>query len=254
MKRNSHLTDRTDHRVNFTLIELLVVIAIIAILASMLLPALGKAKAAAMNAKCISNLKQSMLYMTMYANDNTEKIPLYIQQQDDDGDWRYTWADALELSGYCSTDPKEFSCPTLEIELDSRDFLEHIYGVYAMYGAQSMYNRDKGLVTETALSTGGYARVLNSLQVESPSVASVIADSRNNAGKQTYLITRSYGDYYHDARHNGKFNLAFLDGHVTGMTPQEFVNNCSDNPNVFNTTSGGFICFGRAGTTQVLYF
>jgi prepilin-type N-terminal cleavage/methylation domain-containing protein/prepilin-type processing-associated H-X9-DG protein len=97
----------------FTLIELLVVIAIIAILASMLLPALKSARRMADRTVCAKNLKTLVMWSEMYAGDYNNFYPAW----GSNGDWIKDIGNYISPAGYTSQSQsmckKYFSCPSM---------------------------------------------------------------------------------------------------------------------------------------------
>lgn len=218
-------------RFRFSLIELLVVISIIAILASMLLPALNRAKETAQKIRCTSNLKGLGLCMAFYVNDYG-----YYQAMNasfaDGITWGFaSWKKqlALYLPGPMATIDDNskavssgvFRCPAWDVQKTIDPAMSLLYqGGYAYNYGSGMVSAEKRLIGVTP------AVAMKAVQVRNPSSVLAIgesADMRRNGHTATLLYTQ-YLVYPYDltGRHPNHFmNILWVDGHVAGMKDKE---------------------------------
>lgn len=207
----------------FTLIELLVVIAIIALLAALLLPALGKSKAKAEAVTCAHNLQQLSLAWILYAEDNGDLlvnnhgVPETLAR-------RQTWANNVEdwmssddntnlvfltdskLGPFANRSTKIYKCPSDREPAPNGPRIRSV-SMNAMVG-------DPG--ENTNRFNPLYVQFYKSAEVRNPSGTFVFLDEQADTINDGFFVNRldnyAWGNLP-GSYHNGGVNLTFVDGH-----------------------------------------
>ena len=237
----------------FTLIELLVVIAIIAVLAALLLPALSRARQKAAQAQCLNDLKQLGAGMTMYINDSQDTFPGLASMRNgfQSEDWIY-WrtndpAHPVEKSpivvALANASSKLFRCP-MDISDVDRLAQASADGPYlysyslTAYGMTLENNNGPGLDGDMNYgmasvfrdSAGNYASYPFKLSaIHNPSGKIMFAEepaTETSSDNPTGAPVIDDGRWMPQmpnpltARHGGKADVTFSDGHVQPVTSE----------------------------------
>jgi prepilin-type N-terminal cleavage/methylation domain-containing protein/prepilin-type processing-associated H-X9-DG protein len=196
----------------FALIELLMVIAMVAVLAALLLPALGSGKSKARCVQCTGQLQQWGKALQMYANDNADATPRRGQgvrpltQLDRPEDWFNALTPELSLQGFgdyiASTGTNTDSPPPLFICPEARPAPHRYFLTYAM----NMYFSPWSLPAPHQM-----------IKIPTPSEVVFLTDGGIGYSSAYPAVV----EYSPQARHRKTGNLVFVDGHVQSFKGEE---------------------------------